>query len=500
VSDPCVVAVDVGTTGVKAAAVMRSGRILASAARGYPTRTQGAQVEQDPADWLAAAAGALAELSAQPGLAPEALVLSGQMQDLVLVGADPQAPAILYNDARAAAEAEEVARLHGAARHAAEAGNLQDATGLAPKLLWASRRWPEAVRGARALLLGAHDYLAWRLCGRAVTDLTTASTTGLLLLAENRWNLPLLSGLGLRTDWLPELLPADAVAGPLTPEAARATGLPAGLPVLHGAGDAATATLGSAAGEEGCLSLHLGTSGWVALTSAGPPAPPELGGFNLRHPDGRRLIAVGATTTAAGNHDWAREALGEGAGPLDQAAAEAPAGAGGLLYLPWLAGERSPFRDPEARAAFVGIGRDTGRAALARAVLEGVAFSLRSIQRALGGAGARAVRTTLVGGGARSLLWRRIVASAFDCPVDVPERPEEAGLRGAAILAGRHLGWCDRWDREPAFFGRMERCAPEPAWTEVYGRLQPVFDGMYAALRPAYRALADVRAGRKDSR
>lgn len=499
-TEPCVVAVDVGTTGAKAAAVSRSGRILASAARGYPTRTQGAEVEQAPGDWFTAAAGALAELAARPGLRPEALVLSGQMQDLVLAGADPQPPAILYNDARAGAEAEEVARLHGAARHVAEAGNLQDATGLAPKLLWVGRRWPEAARAARALLLGAHDYLAWRLCGRAVTDLTTASTTGLLLLAENRWNLPLLQALGLRTDWLPELLPADEPAGTLLPEAARATGLPAGLPVLHGAGDAATATLGSGAGEEGCLSLHLGTSGWVALTSPGPAADPALGGFSLRHPDGRRLIAVGATTTAGGNYEWIRGALGDGAAPLDEEAAGAPAGGGGLLYLPYLAGERSPFRDPRARAAFVGIGRETGRAALARAVLEGVALSLRSIQRALGGAEARAERTTLVGGGARSLLWRKIVASVFDCPVDVPGRPEEAGLRGAAILAGRWLGWSQRWDREPKFFGAVERCAPEPSWSEVYGRLQPVFDGLYAALQPAYRALAEVREGRKDGR
>jgi xylulokinase len=236
------------------------------------------------------------------------------------------------------------------------------------------------------------------------------------------------------------------------------------------------------------------------MTSSGGLSDPARGGFNLRHPDGERLILVGATTTAGGNYDWIRGTLSDGdPGPLlslEGAAAAALPGAGGVLYLPYLAGERSPFRDPLARAAFVGIGRETGRGELVRAVLEGVAFSLRSIHRALGGAGARLERTTLVGGGARSELWRRVVASVFDCPVDVPERPEEAGLRGAAILAGRRLGWARRWDREAEYFGTTARCVPEPAWTEVYGRLQPVFDELYAALSPAYRALAGVREGR----
>jgi xylulokinase len=506
VSEPSVFAVDLGTTGVKAALVESSGRILASGYRGYPTRASGATVEQDPEDWWAAFASIARELAegipaSRRSAGPEAIVLGGQMQDLILAGGVSGVPAILYSDARAQRESVEVATRRGAGRHALEARNEQDATGLAAKLLWVSRNAPEAYARAENLLFGAQDYVAFRLCGAASTDLTTASTTGLLLFDEGRWNLGLLDDLGLRSDWLPELGPSGALLGRVSAAAAAETGLTEGLPLIRGAGDAATATLGSRAGEEGRLSINLGTSGWIAMTSRGSPADPATGAFNLRHPDGERLILIGPIATAAGNYDWLRSAFFPGAErdeafeTMNREAASAEAGSGGVLYLPWLSGERSPFRDPDARAAFIGLARETGRGELCRSTMEGVAFALRSVYKTLGGSGARAQEATAVGGGARSPLWCRILASALGCEVSVLESPEEAGLRGAAILAGRGLGWFPSCDPGPGFFPLASTWKPEARWAEAYEESATVYEGMHAALKPAYAALARTRRG-----
>ncbi len=492
----CVIAADIGTTGVKVALIGRDGHVFASASRGYRTWAHGAEMEQDPEEWWSACVSAFSEIACASDLVPEALVLSGQMQDLIIVGSGPQPRAILYSDTRAAAEAQEIALTYGADRHAAEARNAQDAGGLAPKLLWMSRNAKMTLDSARWIFLGAHDYLAWRLCGASATDLTTASTTGLLLFDKNRWNDDLMASLGIRTDLFPEIVRADKVAGVLSHEAAHITGLPEGLPVIHGAGDAATATLGSGAGVPGRLSINLGTSGWVAMTSDGPPVDPALGAFNLRHPNGIDLIMIGAVTTAAGNYDWFRNALlaetsrDEAFSVLNREAESAAAGSSGLLFLPYLAGERMPFRAPRARGGFIGIGRETGRAELARAVLEGVAFSLLHAFRALGGSGAHAHEVTLVGGGAGSELWCRIIASVFECPVAVPEKPEDAGLRGAAILAGRALGWFSSWDPGPGFIRISKRYSPELEWSRTYRGLSGAFEDLHRILAPTWEALA----------
>jgi len=190
-------------------------------------------------------------------------------------------------------------------------GNLQDASSLLAKLLWVKEQWQEVYRKAQILFLGAHDYVTWRLCGARVTDLTTASTTGLLNLNSNTWAVEFLTELGLRTDWLPELVPADHPVGFISASFAEATGLPQGIPIFHGAGDAATTTLGARAGAAGRMYIYLGTSGWLATTELFAPADPSTGVFNLRHPDPQRLILIGPMLTAAGNWDWVREQFGD---------------------------------------------------------------------------------------------------------------------------------------------------------------------------------------------
>jgi xylulokinase len=222
--------------------------------------------------------------------------------------------------------------------------------------------------------------------------------------------------------------------------------------------------------------------------------------YNLRHPDGAGLILIGAPATAAGNLDWLRSALFPGMDAAEafeilNAEAEAASPAS-LLYLPWLSGERSPFKDPEARAAFVGMGRETTRGDLARAVLEGVAFSLKSVHDAIyetDKATPLPAAATLVGGGARSALWGRILASVLGCPMLVPENPADAGARGAAVLAGRALGWYGDFALSGGLVAAARR-EPEPDWSRAYGALYPAYAAMHDPLKSAFSAMASMRS------
>lgn len=501
------IAVDVGTSGAKATLVTRQGQIIASASAGYSTHVDGARVEQNPADWWQAACASLHSLLLQAdGVPLAAIVLSGQMQDVILIGPE-SGPAILYSDVRAQQEAQQVIEQIGEDYLGQVTANLQDASSLLAKLLWLKMHQPQRYQRAERLLIGAHDYVAWRLCGASAADYTTAATTGLLHFAENRWAVELLETLGLRSDWLADLAYAEAQVGRVTAEAAQATGLPEGLPVIHGAGDAATTTLGACAGAPGRFYIYLGTSGWLAASHAGPPANPRTGIFNLRHPDPARLILIGPMLTAAGNFEWLRRQFGDlevaassqaGANAYDllnQQGASSPTGSRGVLYLPYLAGERAPFRDPAARGVFLGLSASTTRADLYRAVLEGVAYAMRSIGLAMLPDGGRALDSlNLVGGGARSTLWAQIFADVFNCPVNVLAEPENVGARGAALIGGKALGWFETYQPGEGFFPLQAVYRPTPTAVETYERLFEVFRQAYPALQPVFKALAQVTA------
>ena len=507
-----IAAVDIGTMGTKATLVGREGMVVASAYASYASQGEGNRVEQDPGDWWEATVMGLHSLWEQaPEARPVALVLSGQMQDVILVdNARPLAPAILYSDVRAQDEAQHVLERLGEARLHEVTGNLQDASSLLAKLLWVKNNLPDVYRSAQTLFVGAHDFVAWRLCGARAADHTTASTTGLLNLRANAWAVDFLDELGLRTDWLPELYPAEAQVGEIGKAVAQETGLPVGTPVFHGAGDVATTTIGAGAGEPGRYYVYLGTSGWLAATWPGKPVDPLTGIFNLRHPALEWLIRIGPMLTAAGNFEWLRAQFGwleaQAAGQTDEdtsyeilnvLASEAPPGSGGVLYLPYLAGERAPIRDPHARGVFFGLSRHTTRQCLYRAVLEGVAFSMRTIRDAMlpaEGANARP-ELSLVGGGARSALWGQVFADVFDCPVHALAAPGDVGARGAALLAGKALGWYDSYMPGAAFFPAQHSYVPDPQAVASYDRLYTVFQALYPALRSGFSALSQVLAG-----
>ena len=502
-----IAAIDIGTTGTKAAFVSQEGEIVATASAGYSTYGEHGWVEQNPDEWWQATINSLRAVVEQaPLLKPAAVVLSGQMQDLILT--DQQASlgrAILYSDTRAQSEAKAVQKSIGEEQLQALTGNLQDASSLLAKLLWVKEHRKEEYQEAQTLFLGSHDYITWRLCGTRCTDYTTASTTGLLDIHANSWAEETLQQLDLRTDWLPKLVDAHAQVGPISTEAARLTNLPEGTPVFHGAGDAATATLGAGAGIPGHEYIYLGGSGWLATSRNGEPVDPETGIFNLRHPHKEWLIQIGPMLTAAGNFEWLHKTFGllevqaancdetASYAIINRLAAKAVPGSNGLLFLPYLAGERAPMRDPNARGLFFGIHTETTRSDLYRAVLEGVAFSMRMIRDVLPASSSRPSKAlSLVGGGARSPIWPQIMADMFNCTVKVLDDPENVGTRGAAILAGMGLGWYTDFAPPVEYFPIQSHFEPEPIAVSKYDQLYPLFRTLYPTLQESFGTLSEI--------
>lgn len=487
-----IAAIDLGTSAVKAALVDRRGNVLARASSRYDTHSApGGMVEQDPEQWWQATCRALWSCR-MPDTQIVALTLSGQMQNAILVGpSGALRPAILYSDLRARAEAEAMLSLVPQGEWTAVTGNLQDASSLPAKLLWIRQHQPELYASAQKLLIGAHHYVLWQATGQAVADLTTASTTGLLDLRTNSWAHGLLERLGLRTDWLPALLPSDQPVAYLERQAANLMGLPAGIPVFQGAGDAATTTLGVGAGEPGTGYIYLGTSGWLAFTAPGTWADPTRGIYTLRHPNPEWTILAAPMLTAAGNLDWARNQLLRSLtyAQMDEAAASVPPGAGGLIYLPYLAGERAPFRDPHARATLVGLGLHTGHGHLIRAIMEGVAMAFRDIQEAAAMA-AQAGPIVLTGGGSRSALWCQIFADVLGRDVVRTEEAEDVAIKGTALLAGRGLGWYNSY--MPPIFGQRQHFRPDPHAQATYQSLYPIFRQLYPTLKGVFSQLASL--------
>ena len=370
------------------------------------------------------------------------------------------------------------------------------------KWLWLARQAPAQLAAAQTLLLGAHDYISWRLCGARATDYTTAATTGLLDLRNNCWDEETLRTLGLDPALLPALSRAGVQAGVVSDEAAQATGLPAGTPVFQGVGDLGATTVGVGAGIPGRLYAYLGTSGWVASTLVQAEPCPERGVFTLRHPDPAQMIQVAPMLTAGGNLEWLRAMFGslseetQSAPGIDYAllnrqAAAAPAGCRGLLYLPYLAGERSPFTAPQARACFIGLSADHQAGDLARAVMEGTALAFRALREALG-----VVQTgplLLVGGGAKSPVWAQILADVLAAPVHVVADPGNAAARGAALIAGQTLGWFDGYTPSPDFFPVAQVYTPDPTRCDVYDRIFRLFASLHLQLEQTFTGLAAIR-------
>lgn len=456
--------------------------VLARAEAGYPFATPyPGWAEQDPALWWDATKSVLAQLRTDAG-DPAGIGLSGQMHGLVALGADDEVlrPAILWNDQRTAAECEEIERTLGLQRLIALTGNRALTGFTAPKLLWLRHHEPDVYTRISGVML-PKDYVRLRLSGEHATDVSDASGTLLLDVAARRWSEEVLSALALDEAWLPRLHESPEVSG------TTRAGLPiaAGVPVAAGGGDQACGALGVGVDRPGPISVVLGTSGVVfaALESFVADAQARVHAFCHAVPGAWH--AMGVTLSAAGSLAWLRDTIAPGV-PFDElvaAAAAWPAGTERLLFLPYLVGERTPHADPDARGAFAGLSIRHDRGALVRAVLEGVAFSLRDSLDLIAELGGAPALGRVSGGGAASDEWLRIVASVLELPLERVAVDEGAAF-GAAILGGVAAGvWPDPHAAVAAIVRPRERIDPVPAWVEVYREQRERFRGLYPALR-----------------
>jgi len=480
---PALVGLDVGTTGVKAIAVSPEGAVLASATRPYPLSTpRPGWAEQDPEDWWSASAAALGEVSA--GREVLGIGLSGQMHGLVVLDAGDRVirPAILWNDQRTAAECAEIEERVGRERLIELTGNRALTGFTAPKLLWLRRHEPDAFsRIARVML--PKDYVRLRLTGDWATDAADASGTLLLDVARRRWSDEVVDALELPRSWLPPVLESPEPAGATVAVA----GAPDGIPVAAGAGDQPAAALGVGIDRPGPVSVVLGTSGVVLAALPGYAHDATGGVHAFCHAVPGAWQAMGVILSAAGSLEWFRERLAAGT-PFEALDAEATAwapGAEGLLFAPYLAGERTPHADPDARGAFVGLQLRHDRGALVRAVLEGVAFGLRDALDAVRALGVTPVAGRVSGGGSRSELWLRIVAAALDLPLERTESQEGSAF-GASLLGGVAAGvFADVRDAVERCVRVRDTAEPDPAWRDAYAEILPRYRRLYPAVKGA---------------
>jgi xylulokinase len=458
------VGIDVGTTGVKAVAIDLEGEVIARAECDYPLATpRPGWFEQDPEDWVRASQEARAAL----GVGPEALGLSGQMHGLVALDAAGEVlrPAILWNDQRTGAECAEIEQRLGLDRLIALTGNRALTGFTAPKLLWLRRHEPDVYARIAHVLL-PKDYVRLRLTGERAIDAADASGTLLFDVGARRWSDEVLDALELPREWLPPVYESPDVPG------------------APGAGDQAAAALGVGVDRPGPLSVVLGTSGVVFAALPAFAADREARVHVFCHAVPGRWHAMGVMLSAAGSLRWLRDAVG---GTYQELAAEAeqwPPGTDGLVFLPYLAGERTPHADPDARGAFAGLHVRHDRGALARAVLEGVAYGLRDSLELLRELGVEPDSARVSGGGARSDLWVRIVASVLRLPLE-RTAVEEGSAYGAALLGGVAGGaFADVHDGVARCVRVQHRIEPDRDWADVYDGGYQRYRAVYPALRP----------------
>jgi xylulokinase len=449
------IGVDVGTSAVKGLAIDEEGRVLATASADYPlSRPHPGWSEQEPEDWWRAAEDVLRRLPEGP------VGLSGQMHGLVVLDAEQRVlrPAILWNDQRTAAECAEIEERVGFRRLLELTGNRALTGFTAPKLLWVRRHEPEVYAQVRHVLL-PKDYVRLRLTGELAVDVADASGTLLFDVRRRVWSEEVCAALEIPLDWLPPAYESTEIAG---------------------AGDQAAAALGVGVARPGPVSVVLGTSGVVfaALPSFEHDREGRLHAFCHAVPD--TWHAMGVMLSASGSAAWLGGVLAADLADLEREAERWPAGTEGLLFAPYLAGERTPHPDPDARGAFTGLSARHDRGALWRAMLEGVAYGLCDSLELLRELGARPESGRVSGGGARSELWLRILASVLGLPIETTES-EEGSAFGAALLAGVRAGvFADADDAVTRCVRPRRRIEPEWDYDDGYRR----FRRLYPTLRP----------------
>jgi xylulokinase len=490
---------DVSTTGAKALLINERGGVVSSATAPLAlSAPHPLWSEQDPRDWWIGIVKSIRQALEQAGVSGSAVTsigLTGQMHGLVLLDEQGEVlrPAILWNDQRTGAQCDEM-RARLGKEHLIQITGNDALTGFtAPKILWVQQNEAEIYARARHILL-PKDYIRYRLTGDYAMDKADGSGTILFDLKNRDWSPEVLAALDIPANWLPPTFEGPAVTGYVSMLAAAETGLVQGIPVVGGGGDQAAQAVGVGAVQPGIIALTLGTSGVVFATTESPLIEPEgrLHAFCHAVPD--RWHFMGVMLSAAGSLQWYRDTLAPGVSfdTLVNEAGDIKAGSEGLLFLPYLTGERTPYPDPLVRAAWIGLTVRHTRAHMTRAVLEGVAFGIKDSFRLILQAGLGHIEQVRIsGGGAKSELWRQIMADVLGVEL-VTVNTTEGAAYGAALLAG--VG-ADFYENVPAACEATiqitGRTSPTQA-TRAYQDYYPHYCALYPALAPEYKAMADL--------
>ena len=499
-----VLGVDVGTSGTKAIAMNAAGELLASALVEYPLHTPKPNwAEQDPADWAKAAYEVLSQLASKIDVSQvKGIGLTGQMHGSVFLDENNAVirPALLWCDQRTTAQCEYITKTVGET-HLIEMVSNPALTGFtAPKILWLRDNEPENYARVKKVLL-PKDYIRLLLTGEFATDVADASGTLLFDVKNRCWHTELMGLLDIDTSFVPPAFEGPEITGTLTADAAAKTGLPAGIPIVAGGGDQAANGVGCGIVRSGILSSSLGTSG-VVFAFADDVSTDPLGRVHtFCHSVPGKWHVMGVMLSAGGSLRWYRDALcqadidrgkSEGKDPYEYITAEAadiPIGAEGLVFLPYLTGERTPHKDPDAKGAFIGLSLRHTKAHMSRAVLEGVSFGMRDSLDIMRGMGVPVSEVRCSGGGARSGLWRQMLADTGNAPM-VTINVDEGPAYGAAILASVAAGLyktveegCDNIIQE------VSRLEANKVAADAYEPWFAEYQANYQALAPRFKAM-----------
>jgi xylulokinase len=491
--------IDSSTTATKALLLGDDGEVIAVASSAYGFDTpRPLWSEQDPDLWWRGTVASIREVLATSGVSPSdvaAIGLTGQMHGLVLLdeAGDVVRPAILWNDQRTGAQCDEIRRRLGKDHLIQLTGNDALTGFTAPKILWVQENEPACYERTRHILL-PKDYVRYKLTGGLATDRAGGAGTLLFDIKQRDWSVEMLDALDIPNEWLPPTHEGPEVTGHISAAAAEATGLRAGTPVVGGGGDQAAQAVGVGVVKPGIIALTLGTSGVVFASTDQPLVEPEGRLHAFCHAVPGRWHFMGVMLSAAGSLQWYRDTLAPGVDfdALLAPAADVPMGSEGLLFLPYLTGERTPHPDPLARGAFVGLTVRHAQPHLTRAVLEGVAFGLRDSFELIKAAGLADIQQVRVsGGGAKSPLWRQILADVLGVEL-VTVNTTEGAAYGAALLAGVGAGaWPDVDAACEASVKVTGSTSPRPEGVTTYERYYANYRDLYPALKALSHRLSE---------
>jgi xylulokinase len=499
--------IDVGTGGTRAVAIDETGSVVAAETAEHApfSSPQIGWAEQDPRDWWRATIEAVRKVLARPNVNAGDIVcigFSGQMHGAVLLDQSGEVlrPALIWCDQRTDAQCRSITEKVGAARLIELTSNPALTGFTLPKLLWVQEHEPDVWARVRSVLL-PKDYIRLRLTGERATDVADASGTLLFDVAQRSWSAPMLAAAEIDKNYLPTVYESPEITGVVSAEGSIATGLREGTPVVAGAGDQAAGAVGMGLVRPGAVSATIGTSG-VVFAATDHPALDKRGRVHtFCHSVPGRWHVMGVTQAAGLSLRWFRDRFGVARRPNSAAtpvgtdqetdlydllcaeAAESPPGSDGVLWAPYLMGERTPHLDPHARAALVGLTASHTRAHIVRAILEGVAFSLRDTLTIFAEMNVPVDTIRLGGGGARAPLWRQIQADVYGSPVEILSA-EEGAAYGAALLAGAGSGvWSSVDEACKETIRIAARVEPQSEASAIMNARYAVFRELYPALR-----------------